>query len=225
MITYELIIEYLSPPINVFSNKPNITMPLSNFPYFKDILDDSFYRYGIGSDENTLCSSIMHCLDTSEKIDGSIEEIVNTIHINIIIFDFKNNNIRSVYYGDFFNPWRPTIFLANYDNYWEPIVSSEGKIYSFSSNKSHILKNKILTNEIKKYNSNINICINDNFNEILEIDNLLNTDTFIDSTTFSKNKLDKMKKEELLQIITNMNITISQSKPTKKDLIKIICKE
>ena len=87
------------------------------------------------------------------------------------------------------------------------------------------MKNKILTNEIKKYNSNINICINDNFNEILEIDNLLNTDTFIDSTTFSKNKLDKMKKEELLQIITNMNITISQSKPTKKDLIKIICKE
>ena len=225
MITYELIIEYLSPPINIFSNKPNITMPLSNFSYFKNIFDDSFYRYGIVSDENTLCSSIMHCLDTSEKIEGSVEEIVNMIHINIIIFDFKNNNIGSVYYGDFFNPWRPTIFLANYNNYWEPIVSSEGKIHSFSSSKSHILKNKILTNEIKKYNSGSNICINDNFNEILEIDNLLNTDTFIDSTTFSKNKLDKMKKEELLQIITNMNITISQTKPTKKDLIKIICKE
>lgn len=222
MITYELILEYLAPPINNFSTKPNIILPFSKFSYFIDIFDDSFYRYGV---DNTLISSISYCLDTNEKIEGSIEDIVNMIHINIIIFDFKNNHIGSVYYGDFFNPWRPTIFLANCDNYWEPIVSSEGKIYSFSSNKSHILKNKILTNEIKKYNSKLNICINDNFNEILEIDNLLNTDTFIDSTTFSKNKLDKMKKEELLQIITNMNITISQSKPTKKDLIKIICKE
>ena len=224
MITYELIMEYLSPPINNFSNKPNITLPFSKFSHFKDIFDDSFYRYGT---DTTLISSILYCLDTNEQISGSIDEIVNMIHINIIIFDFKNEKIESVYYGDFFNPWRPTIYLANYNNFWEPIVSSDAKIYSFCSSKSHILKNKILTHEIKIYNSEKNICINDNFTEILEIDNLLNidTDTFIDSTTFSKNKLDKMKKEELLQIITNMNITITQSKPTKKDLIKIICKE
>ena len=34
-----------------------------------------------------------------------------------------------------------------------------------------------------------------------------------------------MKKDELIQIITNMNITITLVKPTKKDLIQIICKE
>jgi len=224
MITYELIIEYLSPPINIFSSQPNITIPLSKFTYFKDIFDDSFYRYGVGN-KNTLHASINHCLDSSEKLEGSIEEIVNTIHINIIIFDFKNNKISSIHYGSFFNPWRPTIYLANYNDFWEPIVSSDGKIFSFSSSKSHILKTKILTNEINKYNNSDNICINDNFNEILELDNLLPTDTFIDSSTFTKNKLDKMKKEELLQIITNMNIQINNSKPTKKDLIKIICKE
>jgi len=34
-----------------------------------------------------------------------------------------------------------------------------------------------------------------------------------------------MKKEELLQIISNMNMSIDITKPTKKDLIKLICKE
>jgi hypothetical protein len=218
MITYELIIEYLSPTINIFSTPSNIILPFSKFTHFKDIFDDSFYRYGI----NSLHGSISYCLD-SDPVTGSIEEIVNMIHINIIIFDFKNNKISSVYYGDYFNPWRPTIYLANYDKYWEPIISNEEKIFSFSSVKSHILKNKILT-DIKKYNdTSQSFCINDNFNEIIELDNLLDN-TFINNTTFSKNKLEKMKKDELLQIIINMNIIVN-GKPTKKDLIKIICKE
>ena len=77
-----------------------------------------------------------------------------------------------------------------------------------------------------KYKSTEEIQINDNFNEILEIDQFSNNnDTFINNTTFSKNKLEKMKKDELMQIITNMNIIITHVKPTKKDLIQIICKE
>ena len=77
-----------------------------------------------------------------------------------------------------------------------------------------------------KYNSMEPIQLNDNFNEILELEQFSNTnDTFVNNTTFSKNKLDKMKKDELVQIISNMNITIPSGKTTKKDLIKIICKE
>ena len=42
----------------------------------------------------------------------------------------------------------------------------------------------------------------------------------------TKNKLDKMKKDELIQILINMtpNIILS-SKITKKECIKLICKE
>ena len=59
-------------------------------------------------------------------------------------------------------------------------------------------------------------------------ENELNDDTFIKSTfitnnTFSRAKLEKMKKNELIIILTNMNLTIDIKKPTKKDIIKLIC--
>jgi len=246
MITYEIILEYLSPPINTFSNQNNIILPSSKFTYFKNYFDDSFYRCGIqyihNSKNVSFENSIKYCLDTQEELskncqlvydDNSISSINNlwnitkSIHNNIIVFDFKNNKISSAYYGEYFNPWRPTILLANYNEWWEPIISNEAKIFSFSSNKSSILKTKILSNEIKKYGEDNNIIINDNFNEIIELEQFVNNneETFVNNTTFTKNKLEKMKKEELLQIISNMNITIEIIKPTKKDIIKIICKE
>lgn len=231
MITYELILEYLAPPINTFSNKQNIMMSSTNFPYFKDIFDDSFSRYGVVSTDKSinvsLYNSILHCLNipSFDKDLINLWTICNSIHINIIVFDFKHNTISASYYGDYLNPWRPTIYLANYDDWWEPIISNETNIFSFSSYKGLILKNKILSNDIKKYNDTCIITINDNFTEIVEpyINN--NEETFINNTTFSKNKLDKMKKEELLQIISNMNKKMDLSRPTKKDLIEIICKE
>ena len=232
MITYEIICEYLSPPINLFSSQPNITLNSSTFKHFGDIFDSTFYRYGVTTMHNSknvsLQNSIQYCIDIDISIDtnANLWDISNNIHVNIIIFDFKNNKIFATYFDNYFNPWRPTILLANYNDMWEPIVSKETKIFSFSSNKSSILKNKILTSEITEYNKTDKLNINDNFLEILEIEQFINkNETFVNNTTFSRNKLDKMKKDELLQIISNMNVTIKQSRPTKKDLIKIICKE
>ena len=51
------------------------------------------------------------------------------------------------------------------------------------------------------------------------------TFTFITNNTFSRAKLEKMKKDELMIILTNMNLSINIVKPTKKDIIKIICKD
>jgi hypothetical protein len=256
MITYELILEHLAPLINTFSNKQNIMMKSSDFTYFKDIFDDTFYRYGIRINDSdiaksiniSLYNSLLYCLniDSLDLPDNNLWTLANTIHINIIVFDFKNNTISATHFGDFFNPWRPTIYLANYEQFWEPIVSNETKLFSLSSYKTLILKNKILPSNIKKYNESENITINDNFMEILELEQLVNNkfdsnqpihknlteDVFVNLAnehsspcTFSKNKLDKMKKEELLQIISNMNILIEKARPTKKDLIELICKE
>ena len=229
MITYEIILEYLG--TEHFSNQTNIVLPSSKFTHFKNLFDDTFYRYGIQNTHNSknvsLENSIKYCLTTDIHLsNNNLWNITNLIHINIIVFDFKNDKVLSAYYGEYFNPWRPTIFLANYNEWWEPIVSNEAKI--FSSNKSLVLKNKILSNQIKKYGEeSIPITINDNFNEIIELEQLVNNneETFVNNNTFTKNKLEKMKKEELLQIISNMNMTISITKPTKKDLIKLICKE
>ena len=256
------------PVVNNFSNQPNIILESSKFTYFNDIFDVNFYRYGVVSNNNaslqnnvsnnnvsnnnaslqnnvSLQNSIMYCLDVKNiDLKISLAELSNCININIIIFDFTNGKIYSTYYGDFFNPWRPTIFLANYKDWWEPIVTKDIKIFSFaikSTNIINIFKNKILSKNIFKYLTEIKITINDNFMEILEIEKLLNNtsvkhsslitdlsnnDTFINSNNFSKTKLEKMKKDELLQILINMNLNIKLTKKlTKKDYISLICKE
>ena len=263
MITYEMILEMLAPVNNTFSCQPNIILNSSNFSNFSNIFDNSFYRYGMSNNKqpnNTLLDSINYCID--DIINDSIDEndlwqISNEIHINIIIFNFKNNNITATHMGEYFNPWRPTIYLANYDNWWEPIITKDTKIFSFSTPKINVLKNNILSNKIKKYNSTENIIICDNFMEIMKnenkiykmeshidteshivnkshieteshIENESSENTFIKSTfitnnTFSRAKLEKMKKNELIVILTNMNLTINIKKPTKKDIIKLIC--
>jgi len=244
IISYEIILKYLAPPVNNFSNQPNIILQSSNFKYFKNIFDDTFYRFGIEAMNKMInvsfINSISYCLDqvlpNLDDLEQDIWALSNSLHINIIVFDFTDGNIYSAYFGDFFNPWRPTIFLANDNNWWEPIVSKDTKIFSNSSTKSQsscnsqltIFKNKILLQEIFKYKEvNTKITLNDNFMDILEIEQLTGcNDTFINKNVFSKNKLDKMKKDELIQILINMtpNMILS-SKITKKECIKLICKE
>ncbi len=214
MLTYEIIIKYLTPEKNPFLLKSN------NFYNFK-FFDDSFYYINV--DKYSFKSSIMYCLDST--IDDNID-YVNELNINIIIFDFKNNSIYSDYSGDYFNPWKPTIFLANYNEWWAPIVSKETKLFSFCSTKSNILKNNILTQNIIKNKTTDQIIINDNFNEIIELEGFNNSsDNFIVKEKPSKAKLDKMKKDELIELCKELNKEILISKPTKKDLIEIICKD
>ena len=245
MLTYEIIINTLTPIVNTFSLQPNILLKSSEFTYFNKLFDDSFYRYGVHN-MTSLKSSILYCMDsyhnivskdiiTHDNIDeiiptNNIKEIVDFLNINIIIFDFKNNIISSEYRTDYFNPWYPTIYLAKYDEWWEPIVTKDTKIFSFSSSKSSILKNNILMQNIFRYMTDNHITINDNFNEIIEIEGFdikneeINTiDNFIKVEPYTKNKLEKMKKDELIQICQTLNKKVGISKPTKKDLIEIIC--
>jgi hypothetical protein len=46
-----------------------------------------------------------------------LQYIVDILNINIIILDFKNIIIKSVYSDESLNPWKQTIILSNYDNY------------------------------------------------------------------------------------------------------------
>lgn len=228
------------PQQNTFSNQPNIICKNTEFTKFTKIFDDSFYRYGVITQYmNTnisLKSSILYCTDinyhamTAECINTTlystdISVLSVQLELNIAIFDFKNNIIKCDYSGDFFNPWKPTIYLANYDEWWEPIVTKDTKIFSFSSLKANILKNNILSQDILRNNTNDAISINDNFNEIIELEcfSIVNNETFIAPEKMSRNKLDKMKKDELVILCNNLNKIIATSKPTKKDLINLIC--
>ena len=230
MLTYDIIIKHLMPPVNNFSLQPNIVMKSVEFFFFNKLFDDTFYRFGISS-ENSLINSINYCLSMNIELVGNIKDIIKLLDINIIIFDFKNNKIMMEYNNDFFNPWKPTIFLANYDEWWDPIICKDTKIFSFSSPKATILKNNILPQQITRMNGD-NININDNFLEIIDIEGFnkliqnndnedeYNHEAFIIQKP-NKTLLNKMKKDELLELCKTLNKKIN-NKPTKKDLIDII---
>jgi hypothetical protein len=245
MLTYDIIIKHLMPAINTFSLQHNIVMKSMDFSFFSKLFDDTFYRIGMNCDtnnstNNSLLPSINYCLSNNNditnynNINNCIDDIIKKLDINIIIFDFKNNKIMMEYNKDFFNPWKPTLFLANYDELWEPIICKDTKLFSFSSPKAHILKNNILNQNITRMNGD-NININDNFEEIINIEgfniNEFNQeindednikDTFIITEKPPKTQLNKMKKDELIDLCKKLNKNINISKPTKKDLIDLI---
>jgi len=229
MLTYDIIIKHLTPPVNNFSLQPNIVMKSEDFSFFNKLFDETFYRVGINS-EKSLINSINYCLSTSIDFLCNIKELIKLLDINIIIFDFKNNKIMMEYNNDFFNPWKSTIYLANYDDWWEPIVCKYTKIFSFSSQKANILKNNILHQQITRINGE-SININDNFQEIIDIEGFNKSNKSEDEEEYNneafiiekpnKPQLNKMKKDELLELCKTLNKTINNKK-TKKDLIDII---
>ena len=240
MLTYDIIIKHLMPEINNFSLQSNIVMKSCDFSFFSSLFDDTFYRFGVDTN-NSLINSIKYCFninnDTNIDLSSDITDIVKQLDINIIVFDFKNNKITIEHNNDYINPWKPTIFLANYSNnytnFWEPIVCKDTKVFSFGSPKAHILKNNIYNQIMNNNISNIN----DNFHEILSLEgfnvNINNesnnseesNDAFITKEPIDKislAKLNKMKKEELVVLCKTMNKTISKKSFTKKDLIDLI---
>lgn len=250
-ITYDNIISVLCNNDNNFSTKLNIMKFVDQFNCFKSIFNNDFYRYGVHIYDNdykniSFLSSILYCLDDNysymdnndlfDKIKNISNEIksdyniVNYLNLNIIVFDFKNDKIKSIYNGDYFNPYKETLLLANYEKYWEPICCKDYKTFNINLSKCNIIKNKILSNDISYIDDTKLYMLNDNFNEIVEntfgvVTN--NDESFITKNTMysnlTKNKLNKMNKNDILQIIHDLNIDISGlKKPTKIVLIEMI---
>ena len=60
------------------------------------------------------------------KMDWLIMQLVVTaLNINILVFDFVTEKKLILYNGEFCNPWKPFIFLAKKDEYYEPILSEK----------------------------------------------------------------------------------------------------
>lgn len=244
-ITYDLIIKTLcsEKEINPFITKKNMIKYSSDFISFKDIFDETFYRYGNESKLSLWISILFIIKDnfftiSSDDINSeakymhkniiNLDSLCEQIKINIIVFDFKNNDMKYHYHGEYFNPWIDTIFLAKYDDLWEPICCNDTKMFSYVSPKVNIFKNKILNKLIE----NNDFVLNDNIDYICE-----NTLEYVESSindnipfttqnnihqNLSKSKLNKMKKDEIIQLIDDLNLNITKLKPTKNDLISVI---
>ena len=159
-----------------------------------------------------------------------IQIISEMLSINFIIFDFKNEIIKLIHTSDICNPYRPTLLIANYDEFYEPIIyeTDNKKIFSYND----LIIKKIYNSELEIYPSlNKTFKLQDILKEILL--NEFTTDTNVENQVFTKeeiktkdpdytqSKLNKMVKKELEEILDKKKIKYS-SKMLKKDLIDLI---
>ena len=202
---------------------------LSNFQ--KDIKENIDSQIFSNYFEKLLLSNKIDKKDIINDINYSIQLIAESCNINILIFDFKNQNIEIAYSDDICNPYKPIILLANYEDLWEPIFFDSKRTFSYNE----INIKKILNEEnIKYYKENLinkKYILNDNIksimNDIQDEFNLLidKSDMFIkcEKNNDENNILNKKTKTELYDICKSKNIKVT-TKMLKKDIIDLILK-
>jgi len=246
-INYDLIIKYLSVIKNNFASKKHILVYSDTFPdKFKTLLQNKFYRYGIDQNiDDSFYISLLILLNKSfltytpdeelEEIgkfkklfnkENNKNDIVTMLDINLIIFDFKNENIDIIYPDKICNPYKVTLLLAQYENCYEPIMnemSISKKKSDENDNKKLFSFNDIIIKNI--FQSVLENNINYNIDEILKDfkpNNKIENEIFIKSDNDLNKKFLKMTKKELLVILNNKNIKIDITKMLKKDIINLI---
>lgn len=168
-----------------------------------------------------------------------LQYIVDLFDINMIIFDFKESNIYTLYKNYIMNPLKPTYLFSYNDAFWEPIMvnSTKSIIRDFSYNDS-IIK-KILAEDIKYYENKKEFLVNDNINVVVENEKkLLKKDEIKSNTLFIKEepikedgkltaaKLNRMTKDKLIEYAKTLNITDDMTKMLKAKIIELItCKK
>ena len=204
-ITYDMIIKYLVTKKSIFASKKHITVYSDLFPtIFKDLLQNKFYRYGINqTDSNnnnisfynsllTLLNKHFITFTNTEELDeisnfkrelkelhniiNNIQDISETLQLNFLFFDFKNETINIIFCGNTCNPYIPTLLFANYDESFEPIMFETDNKKLFSYNDLYI--KKIYQTKLHTYPElNKPFILNDNINQI--VNNMLpNNDLF-----------------------------------------------
>lgn len=162
-----------------------------------------------------------------------IQYIIDIFDINILIFDFKLEEIYSLYKNNIMNPLKPTYLLAKTESFWEPIMNNSSKsiIKDFSYNDS-IIK-KILLMNIQYYENKKEFIVNDNINVIVENEKTLLKKVNKENTLFIKeeplkdepmttSKLNRMTKDKLIEYAKTLNIITDMNKMLKVKIIELI---
>ncbi len=163
------------------------------------------------------------------------QTIVEVFDTNMLILDFNDEHIYSLYPDDEYNPWKPTLLFAKYNEWWEPIIYELKTKRTFSYNDVQI-KKLLMESKIEYYCKDIikkNFKMNDNINNIInklkpkepeQVDEVEeNNNTFIkpEKAGYDFTTLNKLTKNELSDICKTNNIKIN-TKMLKKELIDLI---
>lgn len=209
-------------------NKHFITSTLDDEKYEVNKLKKSIIEYDI---PEVLVGKInTHIMDTNH-----IQLLSDILDINFLIFDFKNEDINIVFPGgvnlqdnqnpcEECNPYKPTLLIANYEDFYEPIINEvdNKKIFSFNDQLVKKIYQFIQSNKSVKLKDNINNIVNEFNPKKKENDN----QTFIKPTEneYDSIKLIKLTKKDLQIILDKKNIKVNITKMLKKDIVDLIIK-
>jgi len=172
-------------------------------------------------------SEYLNKSDNLNKLEVEIQLLSEILDINFLIFDFKEEDIKIVYNGLVCNPYKPTLLIANYEEFYEPIFNDIDNKKLFSYNEP-IIK-KIYQLELKTYNDKVfklNDDINELITELIPKKNNINETPFIKpiESEYTTAQLLKMTKKYLEVILDKKNIKININKTLKKDIVELILK-
>ena len=190
-------------------------------------------------------SSFMKDLEKTDyrerfKLDPDInvfQYIVDIMDINIVILNFKEEIVETVFKNDIMNPWKQTLLFSRTDNIWHPIMlqlenNNIMKIFDYNNEYLRLL----LECDPSYYEGskiNKNFIIYKNINDIIKLEKanivpLSDTISIVDEIkeedfkSYNKTKLTKMKINEINSLVSSMKIDISNKKVTKPILIDLI---
>lgn len=249
-ITYDLIINTLTPKNNIYNK-------------FKNIFNKNFIIHeNFSKDKNRFWKNILYCLeektddviidklqidflsnieDYYDKLNENFKKLYSLSHvkklindeniciyficqflkINIIIFNTDLNFIKICFFGEYFNSFKKTILLNDHNDMLNPIITLKKK--NFSVNDPIILG--ILKNNLIYYNKDFGIKYfykNPNDTYTSEIDKLKKDSQ--KNNLYTEEKLLKLTKSQLKDILEQeLKKKVKNFNKTKKaDLVKLI---
>jgi hypothetical protein len=238
-ITYDVILKYLVTDSYNFSNSINIQSDIlktmfkykDDFPYKKTgvnknnslissilYLLESDYKILLEEEQNKLNEVFYNQLKSGLKKNSNIENnekllaiISNVLVLNIIILDFKNDNYYIESGSEKINKYKNFIIIAKNDKDYEPVSNGDKKIFTVDELTESVINN-INKNSYSK-------------DEILKMEgykvNVENNTFKINLEEYNKTKLNKMKKDQLINIVNMLKLEVSD-KDTKNTIIDLI---
>lgn len=159
-----------------------------------------------------------------------VQYVCDVMDINMIIYNFKDNNMLTLYKGSEMNLWKPTFLFAKCGEYWEPIMietSNENNKRNISYNDAILKKIAISNSLLSTYDNIKEYKYNDNISNILDKEKKkLCSNIFIKveeiEDEYSLVKLNKLTKDKLFDICSKLEITVKSKKTVKQDIIDLI---
>jgi hypothetical protein len=194
---------------------------------FRNKIKEKEFKFEIKKIEKNIINDRLKNFDFYDGI--IIQAIVQYFNFNLLIFDIEKENIKTVFPGMNLNPWKPILLMSYYQENFEPILN-DNKSFSFIDD--FIVK--ILTEEEIYYYSSL---LDKEYSLLDDVESLkpyisdidteniektfINTNTEIKKLNLSKIKLNKMKKNELYDLLKQINIKVNK-KEKKGDMIEKI---